>query len=349
MNGINNLISTWERQLSLLAQDPEIQSMNPESQRQTIYRFLDLNPVFFSAFVYSVDGRVTSIAFRNRFRGLDARYENSNILNSKSRNLHSTRSTFLRVLQTRSPAITEHVVSSFDQKMILMMVPVFDFVDSRRVIGVVSCSINLEGPEMNEVIKGYPVTGGGVLVLLDEQGSLIAGRGAELPEGLVKIELGKVPAGETTFQPIQFDMGGRPYIGILAKVPMISGFLVSAKPRAEVFSFLNRLLVDLSLVLALALVLAGVFSFAVARALARNVNRLFKGIRDVSEGMVNHRVPVEGDDELAQACSAFNEMVATLEKNRLMDDIWSREWERGKSEPGSKPAGKKTDGGGQPR
>jgi len=103
---------------------------------------------------------------------------------------------------------------------------------------------------------------------------------------------------------------------------------VAAKPRDKVLGFFHRILFDLSLVLAIALVLAVGFGFALARNLAGNVTRLLEGIRLVSDGVVSHRVPVEGEDEMAGACTAFNDMVASLEKNRLMDEIWTRTWER---------------------
>lgn len=327
-NGIDSLLKSYERELGYLAQDPDIQLMETDKQREAMYRFLDFNPVFYSCFIYRLDGDVTSIAFRNRYRGLDKKYLGRNILRAKSKEALSTREAFMAVIQSGRPSFTGHIISSSDQKMMLMMVPIFDFVDINRVIGVISCAITLEGPEMKELVREYPLVGGEVLMMIDQSGRLIAHRGDRLPEGLVGISLDFDRLQNKPGMPVEFTLGENRYLGTVSRIPALNSFLVAAKPRDEVLGFLHRIIFDLALVLGIALVLAVIFGFALARSLASNVTRLLEGIRLVSAGVVNHRVPVDGEDEMAEACSAFNDMVATLEKNRLMDEIWTREWEK---------------------
>ncbi|NLI79285.1 MAG: HAMP domain-containing protein [Candidatus Riflebacteria bacterium] len=335
-NGIDSLLRSYERQLSALATDPDVQQMEDagtpgrvaDRQREAMYRFLDINPVFYSCFIYAADGTVTSIAFRNRYRGQDERFIGKNLLRTKGKGMESTREAFLQVLQSGLPSFTGHIISSSDQKMMLMMVPVRDFVDTARCIGVISCAINLEGPEMKELIREYPLQGGDILQLVDQTGRMIAWRGDGLPDGLVGVSLDFDRLQAQSTQPVEFAVGDRPYLGIVTRLPALNSYLIAAKPRGEILGFLHRILFDLALVLGIAFVLAIGFGYAISRPLAANVDRLLEGIRRVSDGVVSHRVVVEGQDEMAQACAAFNDMVATLEKNRLMDEVWTREWER---------------------
>ena len=45
-NGIDSLLKSYERQLRYLAQEPELQLMDADRQREAMYRFLDFNPFF---------------------------------------------------------------------------------------------------------------------------------------------------------------------------------------------------------------------------------------------------------------------------------------------------------------
>jgi HAMP domain-containing protein len=337
-NGIDSLLRSYERQVRALALNPDIQPVDrhappgtpstTDRQREAIYEFLDINPIFYSGFIYDAEGNVTSLALRNRYRGLDAKYLGRNVLRTKSENMESTRQVFQQVVRTGTSAFTGHIVSASQQKTMLMMVPIPHFVDQTKVVGVISCAINLEGPEMMELIREYPLVGGDILLLVDQSGGLIAARGEGLPEGLTGVALDFERLRTEPTRAVEFPMNGQPYLGIVTRVPVLNSYLIAARPRREVLGFLHRILFDLMLVLSIAVVLAVGFGYALSRTLAEQVNRLLEGIRLVSDGVMNHRVRIEGEDELAQACAAFNDMVATLEKNRLMDEIWTREWEK---------------------
>jgi len=328
LSGIDALLNSYERHLSLIAQDPEIQGMDPRLQTENLYWFLDLNPVFYSCFVYLTDGYINTIAFQNRYTGYNEKFIGNNLLKSYERQYGPVQKAFHKVIDTGQPAFSGSVVTTENQRMLFLLVPIFDFVDYKKITGVLSCAISLDGSEMNDVIKGYPLSSGEILALIDKEGNLIAARGAQLPEGFNKIsaDFPSIDGKETS--PVELNIGNRPFLGILASVSTLNGYLLVAKPREEILGFLSKLLFDLVLVLAVALLVAAGFSFAIARTLARNINHLMEGIQFVSAGKINHRVVVEGSDELAQACSAFNDMVETLEKARLMDEIWAREWNR---------------------
>ena len=90
--------------------------------------------------------------------------------------------------------------------------------------------------------------------------------------------------------------------------------------------------------LVVAFVIAVAAGFFMSRSLAEGISVLVDAIRNVASGVVSHRVEVRGNDELAEASQAFNEMLNTLEKHRMMDDIWHREWGQAENGNPDKPA-----------
>jgi HAMP domain-containing protein len=106
----------------------------------------------------------------------------------------------------------------------------------------------------------------------------------------------------------------------------MDGYLLAARPWNKALGFLNQLLLDLALVFAVAIVIAVSAGFFMSRSLAEGIELLVKGIREVSRGVLSHRVEVSGKDELAEAGRAFNEMVDSLEKHRIIDQVWNKEW-----------------------
>lgn len=325
-NGIESVIGGYERQASLLAQTPEIQRFDRDGQMDALYRFLDLNPVMYSIFVYDASGTITNLAFRNRDHALDEFYLGRKLVGAKSPSLLAAQEAFLTAARTGKTSFAAQIVTSSGADSLVMQVPIFDFATLRRVIGVLSCAINLESPELIDIFKNYPLASGDVLLLCDRTGSLITSRGQDLPEGLTGIATETGSSFSDVPVDVTLELGGRPYLGVVTPMNALHGHLLAARPREEVLGPLTHLLGDLAILLSLGLVLAAGFGAALAFPLAGHLNRLFVGIREVGNGAVTHRLPVEGNDELAETCQAFNDMTATLEKHRLMDEIWRREW-----------------------
>lgn len=325
-NGIESVIGNYERQATLLAQTPEIQRFDRAGQMDPLYRFLDLNPVLYSIFVYDASGTITNLAFRNRDRGLDDFYIGRSLVGAQNSSLVAAREAFLTAVRTGRSKFAAQIVTSSGADSMVMQVPIFDFATLRHVIGVLSCAINLDSPELIDIFKNYPLASGDVLLLYDRNGSLITSRGEDFPAGLTGIATEARSAFSQEPVAISLEMAGRPYLGVVTPVNMLHGYLLAARPREEVLGPLKHLLGDLAMLLSLGLVLAAGFGAALAYPLAGHLNQLFVGIREVGNGAVTHRLPVDGDDELAKTCQAFNDMTATLEKNRLMDEIWHREW-----------------------
>jgi len=99
--------------------------------------------------------------------------------------------------------------------------------------------------------------------------------------------------------------------------PLAPGRAVElAAPLDRVDQLLHRLLVVLMIVTAAGVIVAGVAGRLVAQAALGPVLRLRGAARRVASARTpGTRVPVEGDDELADLATSFNDMVAALERS----------------------------------
>jgi len=99
--------------------------------------------------------------------------------------------------------------------------------------------------------------------------------------------------------------------------PLAPGRAVElAAPLDRVDQLLHRLLVVLMIVTAAGVIVAGVAGRLVAQAALGPVLRLRGAARGVASARrPGTRVPVEGDDELADLATSFNDMVAALERS----------------------------------
>ncbi len=84
------------------------------------------------------------------------------------------------------------------------------------------------------------------------------------------------------------------------------------------FHQLERIILGITVV---ALLLAAVVGFFVARSLARPAVRLVEGVQKIERGDFRTRVPVETRDELGRLAGAFNQMAAGLQERDKVRDI----------------------------
>lgn len=322
-HGIESLLTHYYKQIESLAQLPMIQGMNPEDHGILIREFLDQQKIFFSCAIYTRQKLIKSVALRNRKDSVEFAPEDFSRNSDGSHN--PLGKAFEKVIRYGQPAFTSFFSPAFHDKMLFVLVPVFDFVDPESVIGVISCSISLSDPGIHEIICGYPMDQEDILVLTDKNGLLLSWQG-NLPDNFAGLKIPESLSEANQAKAIRVELAATEFLGTISPVPVFDGFLLAAKPWHLAMAFLNQLLLDLALVFAVALVVAVASGYFMATTLAGGISSLIEGIKQVRNGIVSHRVEISGDDELAEAGNAFNEMVETLEKHRMIDEIWSREW-----------------------
>lgn len=330
LHGFNSLFHNYRVQIESMVSLPEMQSMHHKRQVHIVQEFLDQQKIYFGCNIYDRDGRIILTAVRNHHEiGLQP----------ASGTIESTADagyveSFRKVVATRQPTLFGNDAAEFHEKMLFLMVPIYDFVNPVEVIGVISCSISISSPDIHEIVCSFPIAESDILILLDRHGNVLSSQG-HLPEGLRGINIEKISRGK--IESILLDLSGITYLGTVSALPGSEGLLLVARPRHLVLEFLNQLLLDLALMLVVAFVLAVAAGFFMSRSLAEGISILVDAIRNVAGGVVSHRVEVRGKDELAEASQAFNDMLNTLEKHRMMDDIWHREWDEAPTDKTDSP------------
>lgn len=323
--GIFIQLRAYSRQLLRLASEPTVQSMLVERQRETIYRFLDQNSSFFSVFVFQPDGTVHTLAYRNRFAGDDPLIGQS-VLDPRQDRLRAVSEAFRKVVTTRELAVNESISFTGQRTELLVLLPVFSFHDPQRLVGVISCGLNIDGVVMQELIEGF---GGasGFLLLTDSKGNILARKGNGIPVGLTRARCDRLPVG-SQFESTRVDLQGQEYFVTIGPIPGVNGYILLAAPTSEVLGFVSQTLWGMAMLTLISLVVALCFGLWSANEFSGPIAVLLQGIRQVADGVISYRIGPEaqGDGELAEACRAFNDMAGQLEKNHLIEEIWSRTW-----------------------
>jgi HAMP domain-containing protein len=334
-NGLDVLMSSFISQLEMLAALPEIQGMEKDAQMQAMHNFFDFNPVFYSIIIYDADSVVLSAAYRNREEKQQTRYLGRHLLSGVGQESLPTRKGYQRVMESKKPMVADTTIMVQGEQMLLVFVPIFDFIASDKIIGIVSCAINLNGPEMMEFISGYETDKDEIMLLTDYEGKLLAGQGEALPEGLTEMNAFELAYEFEDTTTVEFQLEGNRYIGIISPVRSLNGYLIAAKSSSKIFGFLHSMFLDLGIIVIVAMLMAGVFGYIISKHLALKINLLVEGIKRVAAGVLSHRVEISGSDELSEAGGALNAMIDSLEKNRMLDVGWNELYNH--NQPASNP------------
>lgn len=322
-SGLDVLMNSFISQLEMLAALPEIQGMKPDEQQRSMHSFFDFNPVFYSILIYDADSVVLSAAYRNREEKQQDRYIGRHLLSGVGQESLPTRKGFQRVMESKKPMVADTTIIVQGDQMLLVFVPIFDFIIPDKIIGIVSCAINLNGPEMMEFISGYETGEDEIMLLTDFEGKVLAGKGDSLPEGLIGVNAFDIAYEFEETTTVELTLNSNRFIGIISPVRSLNGYLIAAKASQKIFGFLHSMFMDFGVIILIAMLMSGLLGYIISRHLAQKIILLMDGIKKVAAGVLSHRVEISGSDELSEAGVALNAMIDSLEKNRMMDEGWN--------------------------
>jgi|OpeIllAssembly_1097287.scaffolds.fasta_scaffold16055_3 putative nucleotidyltransferase with HDIG domain len=199
---------------------------------------------------------------------------------------------------------------------------------SAEVLGAVLAFVSLGPLKAHFVREGQEAAGpeGGILAyVVDRRGQLLFGSDetAFSSRDLSKIDLVR----EFIAQPVRVTKSytrgegksARRVLGTLARVSATDWGVIVEKEEASAFAAVSQMTQASTLLMLLALVLAGGVALVGARVLSKPVLELVEKVRSVAEGNFKQRVPVRGVHELAQLSETFNSMSDSIETsvNRL--------------------------------
>jgi two-component system OmpR family sensor kinase len=130
----------------------------------------------------------------------------------------------------------------------------------------------------------------------------------------------------STFQTIDTDAGPARLLIVPVRLETNSGTFIAAEFTRNGRADLDNVFRILALVGALVLLASALIAWTIAARVVRPVRRLTELSRSVTEADLSARIPVEGDDEVAELSATFNAMMSRLEggfaaQRAFLDDV----------------------------
>ena len=162
-------------------------------------------------------------------------------------------------------------------------------------------------------LASLAVGASGYLYLINRRGEPVIAPPAENPPDMAAVQ--SAIARKTAYR----GWRGETVVGHTAAIKNTPWQVVIELPQAEANAGLRSLLIILGAILLFALALAITTARIFSRWILQPIKVLHASAERISRGDLSHRISLERDDELGFLASAFNQMVATLEKT--IDDL----------------------------
>ena len=185
--------------------------------------------------------------------------------------------------------------------------------------GVLSGAISAAGQGFQEMIQDMAPGHRGYVLLLDRTRRVLA-RTSHAP-GVVGEEF--APELRERWGQLQLQRDGAVDCVAEAVLSDVALHVLVGIPRDEALEALPGVLTKIALTALLALVLAGLLGVWLSERLTGPIREVLEGIRCLGDGVLTHRIPVEGEDELAEVGRAFNRLAESLARNRMIEEFWN--------------------------
>ncbi|MBF0407725.1 MAG: HAMP domain-containing protein [Candidatus Riflebacteria bacterium] len=324
--GLHLQLKSWIDAGVRLSEKVSLQSLDREKIEKDFISAFSENSCFYSLFVYDKTGKVITLSYRNRNQN-DNSLIGKSIAKLKARKFSNRDKVFHKVISTNSYEVCDSVWSYRNINQFLVMFPIREFDNPKNVIGVLSCGIHLEGIFFQELLRSFFRSEEGFLMLSDSYGRVIACTGEESAKGLEKISLSR-PLKNSNTESVWTKILNRDYLVTITPISDLKCNIFLAAPRDFFMGFITEILWGMLAFTIVSLIIAGFLGWLFAGRMIQPLLNLVDGIKKVSEGVLSHRIETSGNDEIATVCRSFNEMTAGLEKKNIIEEIWSRSWNR---------------------
>lgn len=311
-NQVRTTVDDGARTLEEVAGSAPVRSLDPDALDRALDLALRAQPLFHSIYVYGAAGKVVYRRYRD---GTRDKWTRSASLDEKDdvpfrTAAHAT----LDDAQPRILPLRRNRGGS-------LFVPCIVAIPGEgRPAGLLSGAISAGGPGFAELIEGLPPGAGGWIGLFQagpERDPLAWSHARGLPWSSVSRG-----AASLEVQVLLQDLGLVVRVGL---------------PRAEAMQDMPRAAVRLALVSLVALVLGGALGVVLSRHVTDPLEELVRGIRRVETGDLGHRIPVQGEDEVAEVSRAFNRLAESLARHELVRVVWEELEEGDDADPAAPP------------
>jgi signal transduction histidine kinase/HAMP domain-containing protein len=210
--------------------------------------------------------------------------------------------------------------SEFSEPFVSILVPIRNLAED-KIVGALAAEVNLK--RLWDDMLSFKVGTSGYLYLVNEAGqplahpdfSLVLSHKDLRSAGAVRRFL----AGEDDPAPranLEYpNYQGIEVIGLHARIPKLGWAVVVEQPSAEAFANVNRMKIEMWLVLVNAVIVTLVVTLLCARAFTAPLAQLAEGARRFGAGEYAHRIPIRTRDEIAEVADGFNAMADRVQES----------------------------------
>lgn len=292
--------------MSVLAERPEIKSMNVQNQIPVLLaeaqrlNYVNLNIMDLNGIIYFSNGEKTKIDIENISRDNE----------------------YLKKALSGIPAVSDPVTNTEGEQIIAVAVPIKDKDD--KVSGVLFS--NMSTKNLNEIVQKMKVGDNGFCFIINKDGTKVAHKNmklvlnkdntlknvekdstlkqlAELETKMIKGETG---SGFYSENSVEMFMAYAP-------IPDTSWFLALSMPKNEIFKQANRLKYDIAAITLIFILIGVGVGLLISKYIKVPLLKIRKYAKGLSECNLSHRIEILRIDEFGQTASALNNAIDNIE------------------------------------
>ena len=316
-----------ELQLGNLAKELALSSWTGSRQRAQIAGFLATNSFFSSLYLFDAQGRLLVPLYKDGSLRDDPLVGKS-YLDIDDANRKPTQDALREVMASKTPRRLKWTSSGSGRTYLQIVTPVFAPTGDGKLVGVLSALIVLNRLDWEAFLDHFPLRQGEYSIIADHSGRVFLHYGDKFTSDIATLPAYQLPGAKedrASASGIYHLKGRKDYVTYTT----LEGFdlvIIFGIPYQEMMGFLDHLLVTFAFLILGNCCTAVIFGILLAANLTRPINTLIRSINAVSAGAHSHPILLDRDDELGEACKAFNLMVDKLQRDKYFEELWLRKW-----------------------
>lgn len=308
------------RDVERLAADPAVRSFRADELTEKLRLFFAFVPLFYNVHLYDTEGTLRAVEYYTAYNDKRDKVGASNYRESPP----AIRACLERAVANGESAVSDLILNSSGERIVVVAAPVFAAGLDGRVAGVLSAALKIEDIYFHRILESVSLDPGRYVVIADPEGTVLSALGA-IPQDLARFDFpGTRPYLREADEEYDglVDLNGRKDYIACRGLPYVAGNLITGGPYRLAFAPVAGMLRTVFQMVAAVAILFSMLAYAVGSGLSAPIGRLIAGLARIKEGAYAHRLPETGDDEFAEAACAFNDLAEKLHRNSVIEALW---------------------------
>ncbi len=273
------------------------------------------SPVFQNIYLFDQAGKALAVSYKDGRDVSEYLEENFNNFASDP-NLKSIFDDINRVRYSGKMAFSKVFVTQNGSVMFSIIAPV-KF--GEEILGIISCGVNLNNEEsgLQKLLSSLGTSKKGFSAIIGEDMDILLGVG-NVP-AKKEISLPNITPSEKSF------IHGN-HMLVYRKMENCGLAIFTGISLDEINEQLNRLGAQIFFYALFIVILALIVGSIASRKIIVPITELVKGLNCVKNGDLSYKVSISGSGEVKEAVVAYNELVQRIEKDLLVDKMWTELW-----------------------